>query len=243
MRRREADGVLLVGTQISEDHLAELADLGTPAVVLNREHAALPWVIADRRQGARLATEHLASVGRTTLGLLAASYRGGVPLAGRPELAGFREGLAARGLQVRPELERFVPVGADVGIAGAEEESSTLIEALRDAAPNGEAGLVLFSYTLAPSAARALARSQARVPEELAFVMGDEDPDARDALGLPATTVPARKFEMAQAAARLLLRLVRREEVPDEERRQQIPMELKVRWSCGARQSRTQRTQ
>ncbi|HEU5316537.1 MAG TPA: LacI family DNA-binding transcriptional regulator [Chloroflexota bacterium] len=240
LRRREADGVLLVGTQISEDHLGELADLGRPAVVLNREHAALPWVIADRRQGARLATEHLLALGRRRVGLLAASYRGGAPLAGRPELSGFREAFAARGLESESELERFVPVGDAPGAAEAEAAAGALIESLRDIAPNGEAGLVLFSYTLAPAAVRAIDRSGVRVPEELAFVMGDEDPDARDALGLPATTVQARKFEMAQAAARLLLRLVRREEIPDEERRQQVPMELKVRWSCGARPPRSQ---
>src|SRR5688572_20236504 len=50
MRRREADGILLAGTQSSEDHIAELADLGAPCVLLNREHPSLPWIVPDRRQ-------------------------------------------------------------------------------------------------------------------------------------------------------------------------------------------------
>lgn len=235
VRRREADGVLLLGTQISEDHLAELADLGRPAVVLNREHAALPWVIADRRQGARLGTDHLLGLGRSKLGLLGASYRGGPAREVRPELAGFREALAARGLTADDDRARLVPVGPDEPIARAEDAAAELVQTLRTGAHEGEAGLILFSYTLAPAATRVLVRSGARVPEELAFVMGDDDPEVRDALALPATTVQARKFEMAQAAARLLLRLVRHEEVPEEERRQTVPMDLCVRWTCGAR--------
>src|SRR5687768_4002300 len=73
MRRREADGILLAGTQISEDHLSELADLGTPCVLLNREHPALPWIVPDRRLGAQLGTAHLLASGRRRIGLLGAS--------------------------------------------------------------------------------------------------------------------------------------------------------------------------
>jgi DNA-binding LacI/PurR family transcriptional regulator len=242
IRRREADGVLLVGTQISEDHLSELAELGRPAVVLNREHDALPFVVADRRQGTRLATDHLLSLGRTKLGLMAAAYRGGAPLEARPELAGFRDAFAVHSRVADEGLVRFVPVGDDVTVARAATEVATrglldmrLEGPSRGEAGVGSAGLILFSYTLAPAAVRALARSDARVPEELALVMGDEDPEARDTLDLPATTVQSRKFEMAQAAARLLLRLMREEEVPERERRQRFPMELRIGWSCGTR--------
>jgi DNA-binding LacI/PurR family transcriptional regulator len=101
-----------------------------------------------------------------------------------------------------------------------------------------EAGLVVFTYTLAPGAGRALARSGARVPDELALVLGDADGEARETLSVPATTVEAPKFAMAQAAARLLLRLVRRDAVSESDRRQVYTMELKVRWSCGARSAK-----
>src|SRR5687767_1605570 len=91
MRRREADGILLAGTQISEDHLAELADMEAPCVLLNREHAALPWIVPDRRQGARLGATHLLNSGRRRIGLLGACYPGGVPDLQRPELLGFQD--------------------------------------------------------------------------------------------------------------------------------------------------------
>jgi DNA-binding LacI/PurR family transcriptional regulator len=53
LRRREADGLLLVGTQVSEEHLAEVAELGQPCVVLNREHAELQ--IGNRERSSRRA--------------------------------------------------------------------------------------------------------------------------------------------------------------------------------------------
>jgi len=234
LRRREADGVLLVGTQISEDHLAELADHGWPAVVLNREHPTLPWVVADRRQGTRLATDHLLSLGRSRVGLLLAAFRGGAPAAERPELAGFRDAFAAQERSIDESLVREAAVGDASGDLG-QAATRSLIRTVRAGAAPGRAGLVVFSYTLAPGATRAVAASGVHVPDELALVMGDEDPDTRETLPVPATTVQAPKFEMAQAAARLLLRLVRREEVPRAERTQRFPMQLQVRWSCGAR--------
>jgi LacI family transcriptional regulator len=179
-----------------------------------------------------LAAAHLLSLGRTRVGLLAAAFPGGPASAERPEPAGFRDAFSAHGRAVDESLISFASVGdGEQGETGA----AALIRGIvAGQTRSGESGLVVFSYTLAPGAARAIARSGVRVPDELALVMGDEDPDTREALPVPATTVQARKFEMAQAAARLLLRLVRREEVPDEERKQRFPMELMVRWSSGS---------
>ena len=230
LRRREADGLLLVGTQLSDDHLSEVAEMGQPCVLLNREHASLPWVMADRAQGAQLATEHLLAHGRQRVGLLAAAYRGGVPATRRPELAGYQAAHAKRGLRPDPGIVEFAPATED-----AEAPTAALLRRLLTARrPDERAGLVVFSYTLAPGAGRAIAGSGVRVPDELGLVVGDGDAGSRDSRDLPPTTVEARKFEMAQAAARLLLRLVRREEVPEDECRQRFPMELRVRWSCGA---------
>ncbi|MGI8424794.1 MAG: LacI family DNA-binding transcriptional regulator [Chloroflexota bacterium] len=237
MRRREADGILLAGTQITEEHLNELAAIGTPCVVLNREHASLPWIMPDRRQGARLGTAHLLGHGRRRLGLLAARYAGGTADDQRPERLGFNDALIEHGLNPADHLVRFAPVTAEqADVNGAEATTSALVRGLVDAAERpGDAGMVVFSYTLGPRAARAVERSGVHVPDELGLVMGDEDPAARETMPIPPTTVQARKFEMAQEAARLLLRLVRHEEVPVEEQRQRFPMELKLGWSCGAR--------
>jgi DNA-binding LacI/PurR family transcriptional regulator len=260
LRRREADGLLLLGTQLSEEHLAEVASLDRPCVLVNREHPLLPWVAADRRQGTELATAHLLAHGRRRLGLLAAAYPGGAPVEERPELAGFQAALRAAGAQPDPAGVRFVPVGGDVeaattgllrGLLAAPGRTRVARVApvagvgdVGDAGDAGvhawsgggsDAGLVVFSYTLAPAAAQAVARAGIHVPDDLALIVGDEDAEARETLDVPLSAVTAPKFEMAQAAARLLLKLVRGEAVSPPERRQRFPMQLKVRWSCGAR--------
>src|SRR5688572_8058750 len=181
MRRREADGILLAGTQISEDHLAELADMEAPCVLLNREHAALPWIVPDRRQGAFLGATHLLNSGRRRIGLLGACYPGGVPDLQRPELLGFQDAFEARGVASDPALSRFVPVGETPGTDTAEARAGEAVRTLT-AGARDDAGLLVFSYTLGPSVARAIRRSGARVPEDLAVVFGDEDPVARQTL-------------------------------------------------------------
>jgi DNA-binding LacI/PurR family transcriptional regulator len=230
LRRREADGLLLLGTQIDEAHLAELADQERPCVLLNRDHPDLPWVMPDREQGTRQAAAHLLAHGYRRLGLLAADYPGGMPVAGRAELAGFRGAHLAAGRRFDESLVSFTRVAGDPGAA-----TTGLLRRLL-AGGDERPGLVIFSYTLAPAACRAVEQSGLRVPDELAIVVGDDDPDVRATLDVPATTVQAPKFEMARAAVRLLLRLIRGERVPPAARRQRFPMELKVRWSCGARQ-------
>ncbi|CAA9303697.1 MAG: hypothetical protein AVDCRST_MAG77-5885 [uncultured Chloroflexi bacterium] len=228
-------------TCLAEDHLAEIADLGQPCVLLNREHPHLPWVAADRRQGTGLAAAHLLAQGRSRLGLLTAAYPGGVPADERPELAGFRDALRAAGRRPESGLVRFASVSGDPELATADLLRTLLSAPRQEGSGGSDAGLVVFSYTLGPAAARAIARCGVRVPDDLALVVGDEDPEAREAQGvpgMPATAVTAPKFEMAQAAARLLLKLVRAETVTGDERSQRFPMELNVRWTCGAR-SRT----
>jgi DNA-binding LacI/PurR family transcriptional regulator len=186
LRRREADGLLLLGTQLDDEHLAEVAELGQPCVLLNREHPHLPWIAADRRQGARLATSHLLAHGRPRLGLLAAAYRGGAPADERPELAGFRDALRAAGQRPESGLVRFVPVHDDAEAATAELLRGLLAAPSYSSSPaaDSDVGLLVFSYTLAPAAARAVSRSGARVPDDLALVVGDEDPDARESLAV-----------------------------------------------------------
>lgn len=249
LRRREADGLLLLGTQISDDHLDELADAKLPCVLLNRERAGLPSVTSDRAQGVRVATQHLINTGYGQIGLLLAAYPGGGPPSDRPELAGFRDVLSQSGRDALAAPVKFASVDEPVeapllGLLGAlgvhprSASRATEPVAREDVRVQGKRpGLVTFSYTLGPQAVQTIAATNIRVPEELGLVVGDDDLDGREALLAPAPAVVASKFEMAQAAVRLLLRLVRREEVPEPELCTRYPMTLKVPFTtAGARE-------
>jgi DNA-binding LacI/PurR family transcriptional regulator len=238
LRRREADGLVLMGTQVPPGHLADLVPEGGRCVLLNREHPGLPAITADRRQGTRLAAAHLLSLGCAPLGLIAADFPGGGPEDARPEPTGFHEALAAAGpagelVEVAGgHLVRFAPASGPVA-----EPATALVRRLLEAgqAAGRRPGLVVFSYTLGQGVCRALARLGVRVPDDLALVVGDEDSAVGDALDVPLTTVQAPKFEMAVAAADLLLDAVQGRDIPPAARHQGFPMRLHVRWSCGAR--------
>lgn len=238
LRRREADGIVLMGTQIPEAHLDELAGSG-PCVLLNREHPGLPSITADRRQGAARATAHLLALGCDPVTLLAADFRGGGPAEARPELAGFRDAGAAAGVAYDAAGVRFVPAPGSARAA-----ADALLERLRRARRSGRRpGLVVFSYTLAPEVCEAIAASGLAVPEDLGLVLGDDDGGRHDALDVPLTTVQAPKFEMAAAAVDLLVEQVRAGDGAPAGRgadrpRRRLPMALHVRWSCGARPRR-----
>jgi LacI family transcriptional regulator len=228
LRRREADGLVLMGTQFAPHHLDELADQGAACVLLNSEHPSLPSVVADRRQGARLATEHLLRLGRRPVALLAADYPGGGSLHAREELAGYHDALEAAGLPEGDALVRFMSVRDPVDTGVRDSLRQTLDRATRS---RERAGLVVFTYTLAPQVARIVGSSGIAVPEKLSLVFGDEDRDVHRPLVVPLTTVRAPKFEMAEAAGRLLLRLIHGE---DGARQQRLPMSLRIGGSCGA---------
>jgi DNA-binding LacI/PurR family transcriptional regulator len=226
LRRREADAIVLAGTQFAAEHLDELADAQAPCVLLNQEHPGLLTVTADRAQGASLAAAHLLGLGRWPLGLIAARFPGSGPPATRPELRGFSAALAGAGLSPDDAHVAFVSV------RGGEAEVRTQVQRFVDEAKHERPGLVVFSYTLAAAAARAVAAAHVQVPDDLALVF-DEDDTYLDALELAPTVVQAAKFEMAQAALRVLLKMLRGERLPEHERHQRYPMTLRVRQTSG----------
>jgi DNA-binding LacI/PurR family transcriptional regulator len=67
--------------------------------------------------------------------------------------------------------------------------------------------------------------------------VGDEDSGLQEPLDVPLTTVQAHKFEMGEAAVALLLERIQKGPDGGQVARQQVPMRLKVRRSCGARRT------
>jgi LacI family transcriptional regulator len=67
---KQVDGILLCSPRMSNDLIEQLSR-DVPLVVVNRLVAALPTVVMDVAQGARLAIEHLTGLGHRSLGLLA----------------------------------------------------------------------------------------------------------------------------------------------------------------------------
>lgn len=102
LRRKQVDGIILVGAGLSPERLAAVTS-GVPVVTVDREVplAAASVVQSDHRGGARLGTEHL----------LAAGHRRIAHVAGTPGLTvtaarrrGYQDALSSAGVPVDPEI-------------------------------------------------------------------------------------------------------------------------------------------
>ncbi len=187
-----ADGAVLVTPTVVDVHY------GAPIVAVDPHTGAvdLPTIDSDNLRGARLATEHLLGLGHRRIAMLT----------GRPDLQsadlrerGYREALAAAGVEVD---ERLVRVGA----YDPEVSKASARELLRDRTPP--------TAVFAANDVSALATIEAadelgvRVPDDLSVVGFDNIPESVLS-SPPLTTVEQPIREMGLRAVELLIQLVR----------------------------------
>ncbi len=92
------DGAFLVGAQLDADAVDRIHSLGVPTVLVDgySQGDSLDSVVVDNEAGARLAVEHLVSLGHTEIGLLGTEPGSYPSKLGRR--AGYRDTLVAHGL-------------------------------------------------------------------------------------------------------------------------------------------------
>jgi LacI family transcriptional regulator len=215
------DGLVLMLPQLDpsayEDHLPE----EVPAVLLNStpEGHDLSVLSIDNREGARLATRHLADQGHERIGLIT----------GDPEnretherRAGYRTALTEAGL---PYTEAWVAEG-DFSRASGEEAARTLLAA----SPRPTAVFASNDY-MAIGAIRALQAAGHAVPDDVAVVGFDDLPSARH-FAPALTTIDARMVDLGTEAIGLLMEKTEDEACSRRVRR--LAPSLRVRSSCGA---------
>ncbi|HEX4788408.1 MAG TPA: LacI family DNA-binding transcriptional regulator [Actinospica sp.] len=192
------DGALLVSTHAGNPVFGRLASLGIPTVACGLPigyERELAYVAVNEAEGARLATAHLAGLGRRRIGTVAG------PLdtpGGRDRLAGYREALDQAGLPFDEQLIAHGDYTRASGQAGMEE--------LLRRAPDLDAVFVA-SDLMALGALAALERAGRSVPGDVAVVGFDDSPAAVSAS--PAlTTVRQPWRRVCEEMVRLLLALL-----------------------------------
>ena len=197
MRARQVDG--FVAATARQDHglLDEIAASGVPLVLVNRrvEDGSLPSATADDHAGARLAVEHLVSLGHRQIAHLAGPQDAST---GRGRHEGFAEAMRAAGLE--PSLVR-------VGRAFTEPEGARLCEELLDADEPFTA-IVAGNDLMALGCYDVFAARGIDCPGEVS-VVGFNDMPFADRFSPPLTTVGIPHYEIGVAAADLLLELLR----------------------------------
>ena len=219
LRAKQVDGVLVDGLVLPPDVIARFVRNGLPIVCLDRDvdSTSVPLVQVDNRLGARMAIEHLISLGHRRI----------AHIAGAPELriseeriVGYRDALAAAGADADPAL---------LAIGSFTEEGGH--EAMRELLAAGEPTAVFAANDLsAIGAVNAIVGSGRRVPEDVSVVGFDDLRLARFTTP-PLTTIRQPAVEIGERAAQLLLDLAAGRRV--RKLRHLLEPELVVRASTG----------
>jgi LacI family transcriptional regulator len=203
------DGLIVAFATVDDHHVAQLAERGTPLVLVNRRTAGIHGsVVVDDERGSDLAVQHLAALGHTRIGYVGIAAE--TDTARRRE-RGFREAMARAGLDVR---ESWLAVGSPT-ISGGRRAMA----ALADAGHDRPTGLFVASLLGAIGVLAELRDGGVAVPGDIS-VIAFNDHELAAHLDPPLTTVRMPNFRMGEEAVRLLLEAIdgqpRRDEVIDD---------------------------
>jgi LacI family transcriptional regulator len=196
MRARQVDGFVAATARADHELLDEIAASGTPLVLVNRrvEDGSLPSATADDHAGARIAVEHLVSLGHRQIAHLAGPQDAST---GRARYEGFVETMREAGLE--PSLVRE-------GRAFTEPEGARLCEELLDAGEPFTA-IVAGNDLMALGCYDVFAARGIDCPGEVS-VIGFNDMPFAARFSPPLTTIGIPHYEIGVAAADLLLELL-----------------------------------
>ncbi|MEP6638559.1 MAG: LacI family DNA-binding transcriptional regulator [Chloroflexota bacterium] len=216
LRSQHADGLVISGPRVDDAALIDLLRDGFPIVL----QGSLPGVEVtsvdvDNVAGARGAVEHLISLGHRRIACITNAPL--VYTAAQSRLTGYREALAAAGLDAPPELVEEADFDAHSGHGAM---ARLLARTSFDAA-------FIASDVVALGAIGALREAGLRVPTDVSLVGFDDIPLAAY-FDPPLTTVRLPAFELGQAAGRALLERIAQNATPHGTL---LPTELIVRAS------------
>ncbi|MFF9306871.1 LacI family DNA-binding transcriptional regulator [Streptomyces sp. NPDC014777] len=196
LRSRGADGVMLMALR-EEDPLTRIAEeeARMPVVFGGRPVGSAPrwYVDVDNVGGAREATEHLVSRGRTRVAALCGRLD---TEAGRARYQGYRDAMLAAGLEPLPPQEGDF----------TESSGAAAMAAVLEKRPDVD-GVFAASDNMAAGALRTLRKAGRQVPADVA-VVGFDDLTAAQIADPPLTTVHQPIEALGREMARMLVALL-----------------------------------
>lgn len=222
IREVHSDGVILAGVHPEDTHLRKLNLDDFPIVLWGRiPNSTLPFVDVDNVSAARMAVEHLISLGHTRIACITNAPRNfGHEATDR--LYGYQAALEAHGFAYEEALVRY----------GDYQERSGF-EAMRSLLEQKERPTAVFiaSDVVALGALSAARAAGLQVPDDLA-VVGFDDIQLSQYVVPPLTTVRVPAHEIGATSAQMLLNIIQNGHRPSSVF---LATELIVRESCGAR--------
>lgn len=195
LRGRGTDGFIMATARWNDPMLEEIADLGVPTVLVNRNIGSrrLPYVGADERTGVQLAVEHLAGLGHRRMVHLGGPQDTST---GRDRASAFRQAVDGFGL---PTSKGMVRVCASYTEAAGADAARRLLKSGQDVT-----AILCANDLIAMGALSVLAEHGIRCPEDMS-VIGFNNMAMVDRLTPPLTTVRLPLHEIGELSARQLL--------------------------------------
>ncbi len=201
-----ADGMILTTIHRGDQFIPRLQHDHIPFVHIGQSHdtklASTAFVEADNYSGAISAVSHLIQQGHQRIATIAAPD---YVMAGKERLRGYRDAMAAAGLEVRPEWIEHGEFHEDHG--------RVAMQRLLQTSPRPTA-VFAASDTMAMGAIMAIQEAGLSVPDDVA-VMGYDGINSGATFSPPLTTVSQPVFELGATAAQLLLSIIANEPAPE----------------------------
>lgn len=194
LQTRQIDGVIIMTNHVETDELAAQIGENSRVVILDEDipNAQAPRVLAENREGGRLAARHLIENGHQSVAVISGP-RGLISVEER--LEGFEEELSAHGLSLPPAMIHSGPY--------SEETGRQALIALWQSERRPTA-LFATADNICVGAIRAARSAGICIPDDIS-VIGFDDIDMADLWDPPLTTIRQKPEIFGAEAVRLLV--------------------------------------
>jgi LacI family transcriptional regulator len=226
LRSRHFDGVVLISGEYDDPCPAFLKNSEIPYARIGHDpnHDDFKTVDVDNVEGARIAVEHLTSLGHRRIAILKGLAR---DTASAERFEGYKQALSEAGI----ELDQALVGDGDWSAASGYRFAKSILKL-----PDPPTALFSSNDIMVAGVVRAAHEYGVHVPNELAIV-GFDDLDQTTMIFPELTTMRQPCVEMGEIAARMLIEQLVHETVPPEH--VVLHPTLIIRESCGAARRRS----
>lgn len=223
LKDRQVDGIIISPTQVDRESIKKLKKEGYPFVLIDRHFPELEtnYVVADNYQGAFQAVDHLLRLGHRKIGHITVFHEQVNCM--KERWRGYQDALVQH--SVEPERNLVMGVQWENMRAEVYEAVKKLLHP-----PEGVSAIFVSNNRLTMHVFECLQELKLKIPGEVSVVSYD-DVDYFRLINPPVTAMAQNEAEIGAEAVRILLKAI-----SGEAKHEQVtlPVELKVRRSCGS---------
>ncbi|MCB9079801.1 MAG: LacI family DNA-binding transcriptional regulator [Anaerolineaceae bacterium] len=198
LRAKQVDGVVVLPSESPQAILEPLQQASIPVVVLEHDLPNTHCITMDELQGARLAMQHLLSLGHRRIGMIKRQPSSALS---NLRFVGYCDNLVAAGIPCDPALV----IESQAGQAAGYTSMRRLL-----ALPNPPTAVFMHNDVLAMGAIRAIYDAGLTVPDDIS-VVGYDDTSNAAYLNPRLTTIKSPVAEVGRRAGQIIMELAQKQ--------------------------------